>query len=202
MNVNYVLWISERKKCQNIRRKIFTQNLSIFKLLISYRAYMGLTCKGGCYNQVIEKLTGMNIPIGDIFLLYGPIDVLVRFDAFNSLKEFVENWFNPVRLIGAEEKLIAKTTTYVVVMEGPRFMETPFAFMFLNVQPRDVETAQQALLKLPAVISADFVFGPCDLIVPVKAKNTADLERVVQAIHCAVSGIEEAHTTVVAMIQI
>jgi DNA-binding Lrp family transcriptional regulator len=166
------------------------------------RAYMDLTCKGGCYNQVIEKLTGMNIPIGDIFLLYGPIDVLVRFDAFNSLKEFVENWFNPVRLIGAEEKLIAKTTTYVVVMEGPRFMETPFAFMFLNVQPRDVETAQQALLKLPAVISADFVFGPCDLIVPVKAKNTADLERVVQAIHCAVSGIEEAHTTVVAMIQI
>ena len=163
---------------------------------------MGLTCKGGCYNQVIEKLTGMNIPIGDIFLLYGPIDVLVRFDAFNSLKEFVENWFNPVRLIGAEEKLISKTTTYVVVMKGPRFMETPFAFMFLNVQPRDVETAQQALLKLPAVISADFVFGPCDLIVAVKAKNTADLERVVQAIHCAVSGIEEAHTTVVAMIQI
>jgi hypothetical protein len=105
-------------------------------------------------------------------------------------------------LIDAEEKLIAKTTTYVVVMEGPRFMETPFAFMFLNVQPRDVETTQQALLKLPAVISADFVFGPCALIVPVKAKNTADLERVVQAIHCAVSGIEEAHTTVVAMIQI
>ena len=163
---------------------------------------MGLTCKGGCYNQVIEKLTGMNIPIWRRFSSVWSNRRLVRFDGFNSLKEFVENWFNPVRLIGAEEKLIAKTTTYVVVMEGPRFMETPFAFMFLNVQPRDVETAQQALLKLPAVISADFVFGPCDLIVPVKAKNTADLERVVQAIHCAVSGIEEAHTTVVAMIQI
>jgi len=163
---------------------------------------MGLTCKGGCYNQVIEKLTKMDIPIGNIFLLYGPIDVLVRFEGFNSMNEFVEKWFNTVRLIGAEEKLIAKTTTYIVVMEGPLFIETPFAFMFLNVQPRDVETAQQALLKLPDVVSSDFVFGPCDLIVGVRAKNNADLERVVQKVHCAVSGIEEAHTTVVAMIQI
>ena len=163
---------------------------------------MGLTCKGGCYNQVLEKLTGMDIPMGDIFLLYGPIDVLVRFEGFNSLSEFVEKWFNPVRLIGAEEKLIAKTTTYIVVMEGPKSMEKPFAFMFLNVQPRDVETAQQTLLKLPDVVSSDFVFGPCDLVVGVRAKNNVDLERVVQKVHCSVSGIEEAHTTVVAMIQI
>ena len=166
------------------------------------RAYMGLTCKGGFYNQVIEKLTGMDIPIGDIFLLYGPIDVLVRFDGFSGLDEFVKKWFNPARMIGAEEKLIAKTTTYIVVIEGPTFMEKPFAFMFLNVQPRDVEVAQQRLLKLPQVLSADFVFGPCDLIVPIRARNNVDLERVVQAIHGAISGIEEAHTTVVAMIQI
>jgi len=166
------------------------------------RAYMGLTCKGGCYNKVLEELTAMNIPIGDIFLLYGPIDVLVKFEGFNSLDEFVKKWFNPVRMVGAEEKLIAKTTTYIVVMEGPTYMETPFAFMFLNVQPRDVEMAQKTLLKLPQVISADFVFGPCDLIVPVRAKNNVDLEQVVRAIHCAVSGIEEAHTTVVAMIRI
>src|SRR4030042_3800739 len=164
------------------------------------RAYMGLTCKGGCYNQVIEKLTGMDIPIGDIFLLYGPIDVLVRFEGFNSIDEFVKKWFNPTRLIGAKEMLIAKTTTYIVVNEGPAFIESPFGFMFLNVQPRDVEAAQEKLLKLPAVISADFVFGPCDLIVAVRAKSNVDLERVVQSIHCAVSGIEEAHTTVVAMI--
>ncbi len=163
---------------------------------------MGLTCKGGCYNQVIEELTAMDIPTGDIFLLYGPIDVLVKFDGFTSIEEFVKKWFNPVRMIGAEEKLIAKTTTYIVVIEGPPFMEKPFAFMFLNVQPRDVEAAQQKLIALPQVVSADFVFGPCDLIVPVRAKNNADLERIVQAIHCAVSGIEEAHTTVVAMIQI
>ena len=110
------------------------------------RAYMGLTCKGGCYNQVIEQLTRIAIPIGDIFLLYGPMDVLIRFEGFNSLSEFVEKWFNPVRMIGADEKLISKTMTFIVVNEGPGFMETPFAFMFLNVQPRDVETAQETLL--------------------------------------------------------
>jgi len=130
------------------------------------------------------------------------MDVLIRFEGFNSLSEFVEKWFNPVRMIGADEKLISKTMTFIVVNEGPGFIEDPFAFMFLNVQPRDVETAQQTLLELPQVISADFVFGPCDLIVPVRAKNNVDLERTVQSVHCAVSGIEEAHTTVVAMIQL
>ena len=163
---------------------------------------MGLTCKGGCYNRVIEKLTAMDIPVGDIFLLYGPIDVMVRFEGFSNIDEFVKKWFNPVRMIGAEEKLISKTTTYIVVIEGPSYMETPFAFMFLNVQPRDLEAAQQKLLTLPQVVSADFVFGPCDLIVPVRAKNNVDLERVIQTIHDAVSGIEEAYTTVVAMLQI
>jgi DNA-binding Lrp family transcriptional regulator len=166
------------------------------------RAYMGLTCKTGCYNKVMQALTQLSIPNWDIFLLYGPIDVLVKFEEFTSLKEFVEKWFNPVRMVCAEERLIAKTMTYVVVIEGPSYMEEPFAFMFLNVHPRDVELAQGTLLKNPHVISADFVFGPCDLIVPVRAKNTVDLERVVASIHADVSGIEEAHTTVVAMMRI
>jgi hypothetical protein len=166
------------------------------------RAYMGLSCKAGCYNKVMEELTKLNIQKGDIFLLYGPLDVLVKFEGFNSLKEFVEKWFNPVRMIGAAERLIAKTMTYVVVIEGPSFMEEPFAFMFLNVQPRDVELSQQTLLKNPNVVSADFVFGPCDLIVPVRAKNNVDLEQVVASVHCDVSGIEEAYTTVVAMLRI
>jgi DNA-binding Lrp family transcriptional regulator len=163
---------------------------------------MGLTCKVGCYNRVIEKLTAMNIPVGNIFLLYGPVDVLVRFDGFQTLSEFVKKWFTPVRMIGAEERLITKTTTYIVVMEGPHFMEQPFAFMFLNVEPRDAEKAQQSLLKLPNVISADFVFGPSDFIVPVRANDNIDLERVVRMVHAEVSGIEEAQTTIVAMIQI
>ena len=163
---------------------------------------MSLTCKGGAYNQVIEKLTKMNIPIGDIFLLYGPVDVLVRFDGLSCVDEFIKKWFNPVRMIGAKQKLILKTTTYIVAIEGPTYMEQPFAFMFLNVEPRDAITAQQTLIKLPQVISADFVFGPCDLIVPVRAENNKDLEGVVRAIHNAVPGIEEAQTTIVAMIQI
>jgi hypothetical protein len=163
---------------------------------------MGLTCKIGCYNRILTELTAMDIPIGNIFLLYGPIDVLVRFEGFNSLKEFVNKWFNPVRMIGAAERLIAKTTTYISVIEGPTFWEKPFAFMFLNVQPRDAETAQKTLLTLPNVVTADFVFGPCDLIVGVRAKDSVDLEKVIQSVHCQISGIEEAHTTVVAMIQI
>jgi len=166
------------------------------------RAYMGLTCKPGFYNQVIEKLTEMDIVIGNIFLLYGPLDVLVRFDGFNTIDEFVKKWFNPIRMIGAEQRLIQKTTTYIVVIEGPAFAETPYAFMFLNVEPRDAESAQQKLIKLPEVISADFFFGPCDLIVPVRAQSNVDLEKVVRKIDAEVAGIEQAQTTVVAMIQI
>ena len=163
---------------------------------------MGLTCKAGDYNKVLNELLKTNIPTWDIFLLYGPIDVLVKFEGSKSLQEFVEKWFNPVRNVCAKERLIAKTMTYIVVVEGPSYVEEPFAFMFLNVQPRDAELAREKLLKNPYVISADFVFGPCDLIVPVRAKNNVDLERVVSSIHCDVSGIEEAYTTVVAMMRI
>jgi len=163
---------------------------------------MGLTCKAGGYNKVLDELLKINIPTWDIFLLYGPIDVLVKFENLKSLQEFVEKWFNPVRKVCSKERLISKTMTYIVVIEGPSYMEEPFAFMFLNVQPRDAELAREKLLKNPHVISADFVFGPCDLIVPVRAKNNVDLERVVSSIHCEVSGIEEAYTTVVAMMRI
>lgn len=163
---------------------------------------MGLTCKIGSYNEVLTALTAMDIPRGNIFLLYGPTDVLVRFEGFSSIEEFVQKWFTPVRMIGAEQQLIARTTTYIVVIESPTFWEQPFAFMFLNVQPRDAEIAQKKLLTLPQVISADFVFGPSDLIVAVRAKDSVDLEKVVRNIHSQVQGIEEAQTTVVAMIQI
>ncbi len=163
---------------------------------------MGLTCKAGGYIKVLNELLKINIPTRDIFLLYGPIDVLVKFEGFKSLQEFVEKWFNPVRMVCSKEQLITKTMTYIAVIEGPSYVEEPFAFMFLNVQPRDAELARKKLLKNPHVISADFVFGPCDLIVPVRAKNNVDLERVVSSIHLDVSGIEEAYTTIVPMIRI
>ncbi|MGE5187829.1 MAG: Lrp/AsnC ligand binding domain-containing protein, partial [Betaproteobacteria bacterium] len=66
----------------------------------------------------------------------------------------------------------------------------------------DAEFVQKKLIELPQVIYADFVFGPCDFIVPVRAKNQIDLQKAIQAVHNSVTGLEEAYTTVVAMIQI
>jgi DNA-binding Lrp family transcriptional regulator len=163
---------------------------------------MALTCKNGQYNEVIEKLTEMEIQLGNIYLLYGPIDIMVKFDDLTNIEEFIAKWFNPIRNIGADKNSIWKTMTYIVAIEGPKYAESPFAFMFLNVQPRDAELVQKKLIALPQVISADFVFGPCDFIVPVRAKNQIDLQKTIQAVHNSVTGLEEAYTTVVAMLQI
>jgi len=144
----------------------------------------------------------LSIPRWDVFLLFGPMDVLVQFGGLQNLDEFVEKWFNPVRMIGGQERLITKTMTFVVVREGPSYSEEPYAFMFLNVQPRSLETAQQALLKVPEVISADVVFGPYDLISPVRAKDQADLERVISCIQGNCPGIEGTATTIVSRIRV
>jgi DNA-binding Lrp family transcriptional regulator len=166
------------------------------------KAYMCLTCKTGAYNRVLEELMKLNIPRWDIFLLFGPIDVLVQFGGLKDMAEFVEKWFNPVRMIGGREVLITKTMTFIVVQEGPSYSEEPYAFMFLNAQPRNLENIQQALLKVPEVISSDIVFGPYDLVCPVRAKDQVDLERVISSIHDSCPGIEGAITTIVSMIRI
>jgi hypothetical protein len=144
----------------------------------------------------------MNIPIRDVFLLYGPIDVLVRFDGFKSLNEFVENWFNPVRLIGAEEKLISKTTTYVVVMEGPRFMEKPFCIHVSKRSP----TRRRNGATSSSQTSSRYIRRLClRTMRPNRSGEGKEYRRprTCSSIYsCAVSGIEEAHTTVVAMTQI
>ena len=73
------------------------------------KAYMGLTCKTGAYDQVLKKLLiGLNIDQKNVFLLFGPVDILIQFPELKSLEDFVENWFNPVRMIGAEEDLSCK----------------------------------------------------------------------------------------------
>jgi len=115
---------------------------------------MALTCKPGCYNKVITELLKLNIPTWDTFLLYGPIDILLKFEGLKSLKEFVEKWFNPVRMVCSKEKLIAKTMTYVVVIEGPLYMEEPFAFMFLNTVPSP--SRNSARISWRKVFSGDF----------------------------------------------
>ena len=166
------------------------------------KAYISLTCKAGAYNRVLKDLLDLNIPRGDIFLLFGPMDILVQFSNFKSLDEFKAKWFNPIRMIGAEEAIIAKTLTFIVISESPLFTEEPFAFIFLNTQPRNLEKVRRSLLNIPEVLSADTVFGPHDVICSVKVKDRAELERVISYIQNSIPGIEGSMTTIVALIRI
>lgn len=163
---------------------------------------MCLTCKVGAYNEVLEELLKLNIPSGDIFLLFGSIDILIQFGELKSLDEFTEKWFNPIRMIGAKKALIDKSLSFIVIHEGPSFAEEPFAFVFLNTQPRNLETVQRALLTIPEVISAETVFGPYDVICSVRANDRRDLEQVISSIHKNVPSIEGTMTTIVAGIRI
>jgi hypothetical protein len=151
---------------------------------------------------VLEALLKLNLSRGDVFLLFGPIDILVQFTDLKSLDEFIAKWFDPIRMIGAKEALIGRSLTFIVIHEGPSFSEEPFAFVFLNTQPRNLEKVQKKLISLPNVISADTVFGPYDVICPVRATDRDDLERVISSIHTNVPGIEGAITTIVANIRI
>jgi hypothetical protein len=166
------------------------------------KAYISLTCKAGAYNKVLKELLDLNVPRGDIFLLFGPMDILVQFSNFKSLDEFIEKWFNPIRMIGVEEALITKTLTFIVISESPLFAEEPFAFIFLNTQPRNLEKVRRTLLDIPEVLSADTVFGPYDVICSVKVKDRVELERAISNIQLSIPGIEGSMTTIVALIRI
>ena len=166
------------------------------------KAYISLACKVGAYNRVLVELLKLNISRGDIFLLFGPIDILIQFSELKSLDEFIEKWFNPIRMICAEETLITKTLTFIVISEGPLFNEKPFAYIFLNTQPRNLETVRKALMNIPQILSADTVFGPYDVICPVKAKDRVELERVISNIQNNIPGIEGSLTAIVALIRI
>ena len=166
------------------------------------KTYMSLSCKAGAYNEVLHELLKLNIPRGEIFLLFGPIDILVQFKELKSLDEFLEKWFTPIRMNCCKENLVKKTMTFVVASEGTSYAEDPFAFTFLNVQPQQLENAQKILMDVPEVISADIVFGPYDIISPLRAKNQMDLERVISQIQETVPGLEGVATTIVAMMRI
>jgi len=160
---------------------------------------MGLTCKTGFYTEVLMKLLELGIFHEDIFLLFGPVDILIRFTGLKSLDEFIEKWFNPVRMIGAEEDLITKTLSLVVISEGPLLREKPFAFIFLNTQPKNLENVRKTLLNIPEVLSADSVFGPYDVICSVRAKDPTDLERIVSNVQ-KIPGTINSMTAIVASI--
>jgi hypothetical protein len=165
------------------------------------KAYMGLTCKPSAYTEVLKKLLKLSVYQEDIFLLFGPVDILIRVTGLKSLDEFIEKWFNPVRMIGAEEDLITKTLSLIVISEGPLISEKPFAFIFLNTQPKNLENARKSLLTIPEVLSADSVFGPYDIICSVKAKDQIDLERIVSSVQNT-RGVENSMTSIVAAIKI
>lgn len=160
---------------------------------------MGLTCKAGAYTEVLTKLLDLGIFHQDIFLLFGPVDILAQFTGLKSLDEFIEKWFNSVRMIGAEENLITKTLSLVVISEGPLLGEKPFAFIFLNTCPKNLENVRRSLLTIPEVLSADTIFGPYDVICSVRAKDQADLERIISNIQ-KISGVESSMTSVVASV--
>lgn len=164
------------------------------------KAYMGLSCKVGAFNRVLDELIKLNLSQKDVFLLFGPIDILVQIRGLTSLDEFISKWFNPIRNITPQEMLIERTQTLVVISEGRAFTEEPYAFLFLNTQPRNLEEVQEKLQAIPQVLSADTVFGPFDVIVAVKAKDKNDLKQLVSQIQEEVPHIQGTVTAVVASI--
>ena len=165
------------------------------------RAYMGLTCKPGSYIIVLKALLRMFADQRDIFLMFGPVDILIQFNDLKNVEEFKEKWFNPIRMIGSENNLITKTLTLTAISEGPELTEKPFAFVFLNTKPKNLETIRTTLLAIPTVLSADSVFGPFDVICSVKAEDNEELERLVSVIQ-QISGIESSITSIVAAVDI
>ena len=162
------------------------------------KAYMTLSCKVGAYNRVLDELIKLNLSKKDVFLLFGPVDILIQFCGLKDLDEFINNWFNPIRAITPEEPMIDKTQSLIVISEGRPFSEEPYAFLFLNTQPRNLEKVQEMLQNIPEVLSADTVFGPYDLICAVRARDTIDLQQLVARIQKEVPHIQGTVTEIVA----
>ncbi len=162
------------------------------------KAYMTLSCKAGAFNRVLDELIKLNLSKKDVFLLFGPVDILVQFPELRSLDEFINKWFNPIRNITPQEPMIEKTQTLVVISEGKSFTEEPYAFLFLNTQPRNLEQVQETLQRIPQVLSADTVFGPYDVISAVRASSKEDLKLLVSQIQKEVPHIQGTVTAIVA----
>jgi DNA-binding Lrp family transcriptional regulator len=163
------------------------------------KAYMTLSCKTGTFNTVLDELIKMNLSMKDAFLLFGPVDILVQLH-FKDIGEFINKWFNPIRAITPQEPIIEKTQTLIVISEGKQFTEEPYAFLFLNTQPRNLEQVQQQLQSIPKVLSADTVFGPYDVICAVRASDKEDLKRLISQIQKEVPHIQGTVTAIVASI--
>ena len=170
------------------------------------KAYITLSCKTGAFNTILDELAintvldeliKMNLSMKNVFLLFGPVDILVQLH-FKDLDEFINKWFNPIRAITPQEPMIENTQTLIVLSEGKSYTEEPYAFLFLNTQPRNLEQVQQELQSIPNVLSADTVFGPYDVICAVRASDKEDLKRLVLKIQKDVSHIQGTVTAIVA----
>ena len=159
---------------------------------------MTLSCKPGAFNAVINELIKLNLSKKDVFLLFGPVDILVQFRGLKDLEEFIKKWFNPIREITPQEPMVEKTQTLIVISEGKQFTEEPYAFLFLNTQPRNIEKVQQELQNIPKVLSADTVFGPYDIICAVRANDKEDLKQLISQIQKEVENIQGTVTAIVA----
>ena len=164
------------------------------------KAYMTLTCKVGAYTKVLDELIKMNLSKKEIFLLFGPVDILVQFPGLENLNDFIENWFNPIRMLTPQEPMIEKSQTLIVISKGKQFSEEPYAFLFLNTQPRNLEKVQEALQKMPEVLSADTVFGPYDVIAAVRVRDKIELQKLIARIQKDVPHIEGTVTAIVSPI--
>jgi hypothetical protein len=164
------------------------------------KAYMTLACKPGTFSKVLDELINMGLTKKDVFLLFGPVDILVQLRNIQNLPEFIEKWFNPIRNINPQEPMVEKTQSLIVIQEGNSFNEEPYAFLFLNTQPRNLEKLQNGLQSIPQVLSAETVFGPYDVICAVTARDKNDLKRLVSQIQNEVPNIQGTVTAIVASI--
>ena len=162
------------------------------------KAYMTLSCKAGAYNRVLDELIKMNLSKKDVFVLFGQADILVLFRGLKDLDEFITKWFNPIRAITPEEPMVEKTQTLIVISEGRPFKEEPYAFLFFNTQPRNLEKLQETLQNIPGVLSADTVFGPYDVICAVRVRNKIELRQLVARIQKEVPNIRGIETEILA----
>jgi len=162
------------------------------------KAYMTLACKPGAFNKVLDELIKMNLTKKDVFLLFGPVDILIRLDNLKSLDEFIKEWFDRIRTITPQDPLVEKTQTLIVISEGKEFIEEPYAFLFLNTQPRNLELVQEKLQSIPKVLSAETVFGLYDIICAVRANDTHDLKLLISQIQDEVPNIQGTVTAIVA----
>jgi hypothetical protein len=135
----------------------------------------------------------------DVCLLFGPVDILIQL-RFKDIDEFINKWFNPIRNITPQEPMIEKTQTLIVIAEGKPFTEEPYAFLFLNTQPRNLEQVQKQLQNIPKVLSADTVFGPYDVICAVRANGKENLKQIIAQIQKEVTNIQGTVTAIVASI--